>query len=476
MRLRDLTAQCEANAGTCRLRGEEGYEQVGSRVETPALVLDDDHDAARVRAPRHRHRAAGLERCVGRVAQQVDERLLELRTVRFDDDVRVIVGHPDLHVQPRFQVRNTLDQRPDLHRLRLRRRHARQPRVLRHQPRQRFRSVRDHVEPLLDVRDALALNQLLLENATHGARNRLDRRERVVDLVREHTHDALPCELFLFAQRARHVTQHDQLVGPAVLSEFRATQLPSACRARERVIESLCGRTLEVLRQPDLLRRATDERIGDRPDERCARPVHETQLAVRIEREDRDFDLGEDVREQGCRLDGGQPLPVQRLPQLVDLAHDVAEQVARVRARSSQRIVALAQCAKQVLQELQRADRPRVGTHRGTDPERRKEERQRPAQLGRRVVRPQQPERGSDGGQPPQQDVADDGVLEAAEAAARGHGLCRGMSGSTLRCSFPGRPGRRGRDGAECRKLGEVRGPHQRTRQAGCRRTPRRAL
>ena len=82
VRLGDLPAQHQADARSAGLGGEERHEQVGGLRRARALVVDPDVDAARRVPPADRDaRAAGVERRVGGVAQQVDQQLLDLVAV-----------------------------------------------------------------------------------------------------------------------------------------------------------------------------------------------------------------------------------------------------------------------------------------------------------------------------------------------------------------------------------------------------------
>src|SRR5262249_62249636 len=97
-----------------------------------------------------------------------------------------------------------------------------------------------------------------------AVRDRLDRRQRIVDLMREHTDDALPRLLLLFAQRAAQIGEHQQLVRPAVAPERRAPQLDATALRSEGSIDQLARVSGEIRREPEFGRAATDEPGGGR--------------------------------------------------------------------------------------------------------------------------------------------------------------------------------------------------------------------
>ena len=67
-----------------------------------------------------------------------------------------------------------------------------------------------------------------VEETQQAPGDRLDRRERVVDLVAQHAHETLPGEQLLLAQRLAQVRHHDERVRASVLPERRAAHLPPA--------------------------------------------------------------------------------------------------------------------------------------------------------------------------------------------------------------------------------------------------------
>ena len=107
-------------------------------------------------------------------------------------------------------------------------------RVPAQEPPERARARLDQRQPLLAF-PALGKSGALPIIRCNLCGDRLDGRERVVDLVREHADDPLPRGLLLLAQRPAEVGQHDQLVRPAFAVERRATHLIAGRGARPNV-------------------------------------------------------------------------------------------------------------------------------------------------------------------------------------------------------------------------------------------------
>jgi hypothetical protein len=188
------------------------------RARAPArcrtLVLHHHFDHARATGPCQPHAAAHLECGIDRIVHQVDEQLIELVSVRRDDDGRAFM-HP--HVEPRLQRRDPVDPFGDPDRADSRAGEPGQPVVGPHEPAQGLRAAFDDLEPgpqiLLPVRRPL----LSPREAPEAAGDRFDRGERVVDLVTEHPHDPLPRRALLRAQHPAQIRQHQQLVRQPVL-------------------------------------------------------------------------------------------------------------------------------------------------------------------------------------------------------------------------------------------------------------------
>src|SRR5262245_13326970 len=80
--LRDLPAQHQPDAGAGRFRREEWDEQIGRIGKPRPVVADDDLEPRSESTPADFDAAAGDDRRVHRVANEVDQELVELRAVR----------------------------------------------------------------------------------------------------------------------------------------------------------------------------------------------------------------------------------------------------------------------------------------------------------------------------------------------------------------------------------------------------------
>src|SRR5579864_3165859 len=88
MSLGDLPAKSQADAGPTGLGGEEGHEQVRRIGDSGTFVLHEEMEPTSVSGPADSDFPAILERGVNRVADQINQQLLELVGVGFQCDVR----------------------------------------------------------------------------------------------------------------------------------------------------------------------------------------------------------------------------------------------------------------------------------------------------------------------------------------------------------------------------------------------------
>ncbi len=102
MRFDDLPREYEPDARTAALRREERHEQVLARRQARAAVDDLGDQRAAFDAPAQAHVAAGRQRRVGRVLDQVDQRLRDLVGVDLDADGGTVI---DLHRSPLLEFR-----------------------------------------------------------------------------------------------------------------------------------------------------------------------------------------------------------------------------------------------------------------------------------------------------------------------------------------------------------------------------------
>src|SRR6266568_8993731 len=82
--------------------------------------------------------------------------------------------------------------------------------------------------PLAQVLAPVGWHRVPAHQVHEALRDRLDRRERVVDLMAQHADQALPRLTLLLTQRTTDICQDEQLVRAPALPERVAPQLPPA--------------------------------------------------------------------------------------------------------------------------------------------------------------------------------------------------------------------------------------------------------
>src|SRR5262249_56398022 len=98
---------------------------------------------------------------------------------------------------------------------------------------QRVGARRDHGEAALHVVTPVVWLRRHIEQRFQAAGNRLDRRQRVVQLVADDANQSTPGQSLLFAQWLTEIGKREELVRRAALPELGAADLPSPGAARE---------------------------------------------------------------------------------------------------------------------------------------------------------------------------------------------------------------------------------------------------
>ena len=127
----NLTGEHQAHTRAAWLRRKERHEQVGGVSETGPVVLHPHVHSVPRHAPTDTHAALGLEGCVDRVPQQVDEKLVELVGITLDADVG---SSDDLDAQPLLEGHRARDPRWDVDLRKCRRWKMGKTRVRGHEP------------------------------------------------------------------------------------------------------------------------------------------------------------------------------------------------------------------------------------------------------------------------------------------------------------------------------------------------------
>ena len=145
VRIGNLAAQRQPDAGAPGLGREERHEHVGARGDAAPPIEDADFHVARaLDAPLHLRESAGFLRRVEGVAHEVDEQLLELIGIGADDHVRAADHRQQ---RRRLQRRDPLDHGTDGHVLDGRRRQFRERRVTAQEPVQGLGPRLDDTKP-----------------------------------------------------------------------------------------------------------------------------------------------------------------------------------------------------------------------------------------------------------------------------------------------------------------------------------------
>ncbi len=126
-----------------------------------------------------------------------------------------------------------------------------------------------------------------------------------------------------------------------------------------------------------------------------ARPgaVHELQLVIFVEREDRDVDFRHHFAQERRRFEGIEPLVAQRFDEGVDFNHDLAERIAAAGPARANGEVSLAKRREQVGQCLQGQDDPFPQREREAKAKGDDDNRERPLDLGGEIAGPEEDER-----------------------------------------------------------------------------------
>ena len=319
------------------------------------------------RCHRMRTRAARLERCVDGVAHEIDQQLIELIAVGAHDrrrtrhrratGIRVSSAatrrtHVPTSSGTLFGAGSRASRAyADMNRTSA----SERPPIT--------------VKPATQIVVGVRRTRLALEQRRETSGDRLDRRERVVDLVAEHAHESLPRLQLFFAQRLADVGEHEQRVRPSVLAKRSATHFPSPGAAGKRDVHRTRRRTLQTLRRARPARRfgrAAARPAG--PSSRSPARFTRRNAIVVVEREHGDVDLRHHRAQQRRRLHRAEPLRAQRFAEQIRFEKGEPERVVAIGAARANRVVALAQRGEHVRQRLQRPNDALAQHERGDQP------------------------------------------------------------------------------------------------------------
>ena len=177
--------------------------------------------------------------------------------------------------------------------------------------------------------------RLAQQQRLEAAGDRLDRRERVVELVADHADQALPGLALLVAQRAAHVGEHEQLHRLAALAEAAAPHVEAAGGPRERRLDDARRLARRGTRaSPSASAPESDQPLG-RVRRAAARPRGSRAAASDAASNANTATSISSItlRSSARRLERAQPLLAQRLRERVHLD----ERLRRARRRGARR-------------------------------------------------------------------------------------------------------------------------------------------
>ena len=231
MRFGDLPAQDEADAGAAWLRREEGHEQVRRVRQAGPFVIDPQANRPGLVPPADADTAACLECGVHRIAYEIDQQLFELIGIGADRQVGTRV---DTDPQTGFHADHALDELRHMDVIESRRRELRELGVGRREAAERIGTGGDDREAATHIVVPVVGQVVAPEHRFQAAGDRLDRRERVVDLVTDDADQPLPGLTLFVAERTADVGQHQELMGQTALTERRAPHFEPSRAAGER--------------------------------------------------------------------------------------------------------------------------------------------------------------------------------------------------------------------------------------------------
>ena len=202
VRFGDLPAEHETNARTRGFGREERYEQVGIVGQAGSLIVDPQLERAPSALPADRDAAAGFQRCVDRVVEQIDQELLQLIGIGSN---RHFGTGLDRDPEPRLHAGDAAHERGHIDAVDARGGQLRQARVGGGEPTEGVGTRGDHGEAAPHVVGPVVGQIRPRDDRLEASGNRLDGRERVVDLVADDADETLPRLALFVAQRTTDV-------------------------------------------------------------------------------------------------------------------------------------------------------------------------------------------------------------------------------------------------------------------------------
>src|SRR5882724_11853330 len=174
-------------------------------------------------------------------------------------------------------------------------------------------------------------SRLALDQISETAGHRLDRRERIIQLMTQHPQQSLPRGTFFFAQRLTQISQHEQLMLHAAFPKSAAANFPTPHAARKyhlhRIWTSIIV-TVKACGESKLLAGTAQQSRRRLSQQFFSGPIYQAQLLAEIEGKDRDIDLGHYRTQQGRGFQCPESLPAKCGAQIIYLEHHLAQSIS----------------------------------------------------------------------------------------------------------------------------------------------------
>jgi hypothetical protein len=310
----DLAAQHQAYSRPALLGCKERYKQIRRVWQSRSFIFDPNVEVALVSRPANSDSAAGFERRIDRVVEQVDQELIQLISVGLN---RYLRTRNQSNRKPRFETDCSSNPCADIDRLKLRLGKPRQTRIRAGETTQRFGAAGYYGQPAPHIFSKVIFVIPMRKHALETAGDRLYWRERVVQFVAEHPNDSLPRLALFFTQGAAEIRKNKQLMRKPSFPECGAPHPPPADPAGKRHLYRPYRFTLEASCQPKVECAPAEKSLQGLGKQPLARFVHQAESLFSIEREDRHINLDHYFsKESGC-FHRAETLRAQRLAKRV---------------------------------------------------------------------------------------------------------------------------------------------------------------
>ena len=244
MALGDLPAEHQSDSGASRLGGKEGHEQVGG-----ARQVRDLRPSPRFPSWSHRGatRCAPRRRCASDASVALRSRLMSTCS-SWSGSPWTVSGGPGSTCgrQPRFGAHRASHAIGHAERLQLRARQLGQARISADEAGETIRPRGDDVEAAPHVLAPVLRQAVPRQDALQAAGDGFDGRQRVVQLVAQHPHQALPGLQFLLAQGLGEVGDDHQFERQPALADSAPAHSPAPRAAGKRRLQSALLRAFQA--------------------------------------------------------------------------------------------------------------------------------------------------------------------------------------------------------------------------------------